>query len=133
MENGPTYSINKGSCAKLIRRLKYQKSGKIRNTITKSKRPSNADRKNQTNSSRFYKVLNKNTSLAERIRTLFREHGITIFLILTALSITISTILLVIAGVFGGGERGGGGGGRRSCIKRRRGFEKMVIQVRFSH
>ena len=38
------------------------------------------------------KVLNKNTSLAERIRTLFREQGITIFSILTALSMTISTI-----------------------------------------
>ena len=122
-----------GSCTKIIRRLKYQKSDKIRNTITKSKRPSNADRKNQRNSSRFYNVLDKNTSLAEGIRTLFREHGITIFLILTALSMTISTILLVIAGVFGEGERGGGEEGRRSCIKRRRGFEKMVIQVRFSH
>ena len=116
-----------GSCTKIIRRLKYQKSDKIRNTITKSKRPSNADRKNQRNSSRFYNVLDKNTSLAEGIRTLFREHGI------TALSMTISTILLVIAGVFGEGERGGGEEGRRSCIKRRRGFEKMVIQVRFSH
>ena len=31
------------------------------------------------------KVLDKNTSLAERIRTLFREQGITIFSILTAL------------------------------------------------
>ena len=35
------------------------------------------------------KVLDKNTSLAERIRTLFREQGITIFSILTALSMTI--------------------------------------------
>ena len=31
------------------------------------------------------KVLDKNTSLAERIRTLFREQGVTIFPILTAL------------------------------------------------
>ena len=31
------------------------------------------------------KVLDKNTSLAERIRTLFREQGVTIFSILTAL------------------------------------------------
>ena len=49
------------------------------------------------------KVLDKNTSLAERIRTLFREQGITIFSILTALSMTISTIVLAITGVFGGG------------------------------
>ena len=49
------------------------------------------------------KVLDKNTSLAERIRTLFREQGITIFSILTALSMTISTIVLAITGVFAGG------------------------------
>ena len=53
------------------------------------------------------KVLDQDTSLAERIRTLFREQGITIFLILTALSMTISTIVLAITGVFGGG--GGAG------------------------
>ena len=49
------------------------------------------------------KVLDKDTSLAERICTLFREQGITIFSILAALSMTISTIVLVVAGVFGGG------------------------------
>ena len=54
------------------------------------------------------KVLDKNTSLTERIRTLFREQGITIFSILTALSMTISTIVLAITGAFGGG--GGAGG-----------------------
>ena len=54
------------------------------------------------------KVLDKDTSLAERIHTLFREQGITIFSILTALSMTISTIVLAITGVFGGG-----GGGRK--------------------
>ena len=35
------------------------------------------------------KVLDQDTSLAERTRTLFREQGITIFSILTALSMTI--------------------------------------------
>ena len=49
------------------------------------------------------KALHKNTSLAERIRTLFREPGITISSILTASSMTISTIVLAITGVFGGG------------------------------
>ena len=52
------------------------------------------------------KVFDKNSSLAERIRTLFRERGITIFSILTALSMNISTIVLAITGAF----RGGGGG-----------------------
>ena len=52
------------------------------------------------------KVLDKNISLAERIRTLFHEQGITIFSMLTALSITISTTALAITSVFGG-EAGG--------------------------
>ena len=53
------------------------------------------------------KVFDKNTSLTEKIRTLFREQGINIFSVLTAISITISTIVLAITGVFG---EGGGGG-----------------------
>ena len=54
------------------------------------------------------KVLDKDASLAERIRILFKEQGITIFSILTALSMTISTIVLAITGVFVGD--GGAGG-----------------------
>ena len=52
------------------------------------------------------KVLDKDTSLAERTRTLFHEQGITIFSIMTVLSMTISTIALAITGVFGGGSGG---------------------------
>ena len=54
------------------------------------------------------KVLDKNTSLAQRIRTLFREQSITLLSILIDLSMTISTIVLAITGVFGGGGVGGG-------------------------
>ena len=54
------------------------------------------------------KVLDQDTSLTERIRTLFREQGITIFSKLTTVSMTISTIVLAITVVFGGG--GGTGG-----------------------
>ena len=54
------------------------------------------------------KVLDKDGSLAERIRTLFREQGITIFSILTTFSMTIATIVLAITGVFRGGEEAGG-------------------------
>ena len=53
------------------------------------------------------RVLDKDTSLVETIRTLFREQGITIFSILAALSMTISTIVIVITGV-SGGDRGQG-------------------------
>ena len=51
------------------------------------------------------KVLDKSTSLADRFRTLFCEQGITIFSILTALSMIISTIVLAITDVFGGRGR----------------------------
>ena len=46
--------------------------------------------------------------LAEKIRTLFREQGLTIFSILTSLSMTISTIALATTGAFGrrGGDEG---------------------------
>ena len=57
---------------------------------------------------RNIKILDQNTSLAERIRILFHEQGITIFSILIAISVAISTIVLAITGVFGGG--GGTGG-----------------------
>ena len=47
------------------------------------------------------KVLEKDTTLAEKIYTLFRKQDLTIFSILTAISVTISTIVLTI-GVFAG-------------------------------
>ena len=54
------------------------------------------------------KVLDKDISFAERIRTLFREQRTTIFSILTALSMNISTIFLAITSVFGGDSGGAG-------------------------
>ena len=47
------------------------------------------------------KVLDKDTSLGERICTLFGEQGITIFSILTVFSMTVATIVLAITGFFG--------------------------------
>ena len=41
--------------------------------------------------------------MAERIGVLFREQGITTFPVLTALSVTISTIMVAITGAFGVG------------------------------
>ena len=54
------------------------------------------------------KVLDQETSLAEKINTLFKEQGITIISILIALSVSISTIVLAITGVFGAGRGTGG-------------------------
>ena len=72
------------------------------------------------------KVLDEDISLLERIRTLFREQGITIFSILAAFSMAIATIALAITGVSGGGCSGGDGyGGWRSSTKLQGGFKKI--------
>ena len=55
------------------------------------------------------KVLDKDTSLAEKIRTLFREKGITIASILTAIGMAIR--VLVEALLLGGGAATASGGG----------------------
>ena len=54
------------------------------------------------------KVLDKDTSLGEKIRTLFREQGTTIASILTAIGMAIG--VLVEALLQGGGAISGGGG-----------------------
>ena len=43
-------------------------------------------------------VLDKNTTLAERVRTLFREQGVTIVTILRAIGMAISTLVLALTG-----------------------------------
>ena len=50
----------------------------------------------------LYRVLDKNTTLAERIRILFREQGVTIASILTAIGLAISTLVLALTGGGGG-------------------------------
>ena len=60
------------------------------------------------------KVLDKHTSLGEKIRTLFREQGITIAYILTAIEMAIGVLieaLLPGASGGGGGAAASGGGG----------------------
>ena len=44
------------------------------------------------------KVLNQDKTLAERVRTLFREQGITIASILTAIGMVVSTLVLALTG-----------------------------------
>ena len=50
------------------------------------------------------KVLDKDISLAEKIRTLFREQGITITSILTAIGMAISVLVEVLLPGGGGGS-----------------------------
>ena len=51
----------------------------------------------------IYRILYEDTTLGERIRTLFWEQGITIASILTAISMTIPTLVLALTGGSGGG------------------------------
>ena len=56
------------------------------------------------------KVLDKDTSLAEKIRTLFREQGITIASILTAIGMPIGVLVEpLLPGGGGGGATASGG------------------------
>ena len=76
----------------------------------------------------FHRMLHEDTTLAERIRTLFREQGITIATIFTALGMTISTLVLALTGSSGGGAvptptppqppQPAGKGGAREWIKK---------------
>ena len=54
------------------------------------------------------KVLNKDTSLAEKIRTLFREQGITIASLLTAIGMAIGVLVEALLPGGGGGTAVGG-------------------------
>ena len=55
------------------------------------------------------KVLDKDTSLGEKIRTLFREQGITIASILTAIGMAIGVLVEVLLPGSGGGAMASGG------------------------
>ena len=68
------------------------------------------------------KVLDKDTSLGEKIRTLFREQGITIASILTAIGMAIG--VLVEALLPGGGAISGGGG--EPPPKDEKGFKEWI-------
>jgi chromosome segregation ATPase len=48
------------------------------------------------------RMLNEDTTLAEKVKTLFREQGITIVSILTALGMTVSSLVAWLAGASGG-------------------------------
>ena len=70
------------------------------------------------------KVLDKETSLGEKIRTLFREQGITIASILTAIGMAIG--VLVEALLPGGGATTASGGGGEPPPKDEKGLKEWV-------
>ena len=70
------------------------------------------------------KVFDKDTSLAEKIRTLFREQGITIASILTAIGMAIR--VLVEALLPGGGGAAAASGGGEPPPKDEKGLKKWI-------
>ena len=74
------------------------------------------------------KVLDSDTSLAERIKTLFREQGITIASILTAFGFLISTIVGFVTGGGGGttvGKPPSKGGGKEWMKKQLKALARL--------
>ena len=69
-------------------------------------------------------MLDKDTSLGEKIRTLFREQGITIASILTAIGMAIG--VLVEALLMGGGAAAASGGGGEPLPKDEKGLKRWV-------
>ena len=105
VENDPTYSDEQGQLYRdRLDDLNTEKQARLEILSQNRKHlQTQVARIKQT----IEKVLDKNTSLGERICVLFHEQGITIFSIQTCLSMTNLTIVLAITGVFGG--RGVGG------------------------
>ena len=58
------------------------------------------------------KVLDKDTSLGEKIRTLFREQGITIASILKAIGMAMGVLVEALLPGGGGASAASGGGGK---------------------
>ena len=56
-------------------------------------------------------ILNEDTTLVERLKTLFREQGITIFSVLSAIGMAISTLVLAVTGGSGGATSPDNSGG----------------------
>ena len=81
--------------------------------------------KNQSTSfkEKIAKVLDKDTSLGEKIRTLFREQGITIASILTDIGMA---ILVLVEAVLPGGAATASGGGDQPPPKDEKGLKEWV-------
>ena len=103
----PLYLKNKGSYVKIyIQDLKTAQQARLQ-ILSQNQRGVQTQflRIKQT----IEKFLDKYKPMIERNRTLFCEQGVTIISILTALSMTISTIVLAIKDVFRGEGSSGSG------------------------
>jgi hypothetical protein len=88
--------------------------------INKDKLRNQINRIKQT----IHKILNEDTTLKEKIKTLFREQGVTIASILTAFGLIIGTIVNTFTGV-----GGGGGGGGETPSKGKDGIKEWITTL----
>ena len=85
----------KDCIAECLRKLQDERAARLEATsATREALRSQISRIRET----LHRILHEDKTLAERIKTLFREQGITIVSILTALGMIISTIVLAIPG-----------------------------------
>ena len=93
---------NRTSIEKSLRDLRDEQSARLKATLaTYTALRSQISRIKET----INRILTGDTTLAERIKDLFRSEGVTIFSILTALGLAISTLIFALTG----GSCGGGG------------------------
>ena len=99
LEEAPD-EITKNIIAERLRKLQDERTARLEAaSATREALRSQISRIRET----LHRILHEDKTLAERIKTLFREQGITIASILTALRMTISTIVLALTGGSGGG------------------------------
>ena len=119
-----TDEATKGEIAERLRKLQDERASRLEAASSnKEAIRSQFSRIRET----LHRLLHEDKTLAERIKTLFREQGITIASILTAIGMIISTIVLAIPGGSGGGAAappkppqppGPGKGGAKEWIKK---------------
>ena len=90
-----TDETDKDHIAKRLRELQDERASRLEAaSATRKALRSQISRIRET----LHRILHEDKTLAERIKTLFREQGITIMSVLTALRMIISTIVLAIPG-----------------------------------
>jgi hypothetical protein len=87
--------------------------------INKDKLRNQINRIKQT----IHKILNEDTKLKEKLKTLFREQGVTIASTLTAFGLIIGVIVNTFTGV------GGGGGGGETPSKGKDGIKEWIKKL----
>ena len=99
LEEAPD-ETTKDRIAKRLRELQDERAARLEaaSTTREALRPQ-ISRIRET----LHRILHEDKTLAERIRTLFREQGITIASTLTAIGMAISTLVLALTGGSGGG------------------------------